>query len=311
LACVLPLLNGEKMHAAPPLVAIDWGTTNRRLYLIDAAGNCLMEEEDHGGVASLGRAAIAGSIAQLRDRFPGHHMLLAGMIGSSIGWREAPYIPCPVDLERLAKGVVTTDDPLISIIPGVRSAPEDTSDVMRGEEVQLIGAVAAGLVPANGVVCHPGTHTKWVQMKNGAIHGFRTVMTGELFALLRAHSILSDALTASVFVGPAFEAGLRDGLTSPCLGAGLFGIRARLLLGKLDRADAASWASGLLIGSDIGFGLTLFAANGPIAILGDPQLTNLYATGLRLNKRQHYQISGSKAFISGMSSIRGRLSCPV
>lgn len=120
------------MHAALPLVAIDWGTTNRRLYLIDAAGNCLLEEEDHGGVASLGRAAIAGSIAQLRDRFPGHHMLMAGMIGSSIGWREAPYVTCPAGLEQLVKGVVPTDDPLISIIPGVRSAPEDTSDVMRG-----------------------------------------------------------------------------------------------------------------------------------------------------------------------------------
>ena len=310
MACVLPLLNGEEMYAALPLVAIDWGTTNRRLYLIDAAGNCLLEEEDHSGVARLGRAAIAGSIAQLRARFPGHDMLMAGMIGSSIGWREAPYVTCPADLDLLAKGVVTTDDPLISIVPGVRSAPEDTSDVMRGEEVQLIGAVAAGLAPANGVVCHPGTHTKWVLMKNGAIHAFRTVMTGELFALLRAHSIVSDALSGTVAIGPAFEAGLRDGLTSPCLGADLFGIRARVLLGKLDHADAASWASGLLIGSDIAFGLTLFAATGPIAILGDPHLTKFYAKGFRLDGRSHVQLSGSKAFISGMNSIRGHLSCP-
>ena len=298
------------MQAAQPLVAIDWGTTNRRLYLIDAAGQCLLEEEDHSGVASLGRAAIAGSIAQLRERFSRHRMLLAGMIGSSIGWREAPYVTCPAGLEQLVKGVVPTDDPLISIIPGVRSAPEDTSDVMRGEEVQLIGAVAAGLVPANGVVCHPGTHTKWALMKNGAIQAFRTVMTGELFALLRAHSIVSDALTAPVSNGPAFEGGLRDGMMSPCLGAELFGIRARLLLGKLDQADAASWASGILIGSDIAFGLTLFAANGPIAILGDPHLTNFYANGLRLDGRSHFQLFGSKAFISGMHRIWERLPCP-
>jgi 2-dehydro-3-deoxygalactonokinase len=305
------MLNGAAMPSALPLVAIDWGTTNRRLFLIDAEGNCLHEEEDHGGVASLGRAALAGSIAQLRDRFPGHHMLLAGMIGSSIGWADAPYIACPADLERLVTGVVMTEDPLISIIPGVRSAPDETADVMRGEEVQLIGAVAAGLIPANGIVCHPGTHTKWVHMKNGAIHAFRTVMTGELFALLRGHSILSDALDAPVAIGPAFEAGIRDGLASPCLGAGLFEIRARLLLGQLSQADAASWASGLLIGSDIAFGLKLFAANGPIAVLGDPQLTNFYATGLRLNRKLHVQISGSEAFISGMNEIRARLPWPV
>jgi len=310
LACVLPLMNGEKMHAALPLVAIDWGTTNCRLYLIDAAGNCLLEEEDHGGVASLGRAAIAGSIAQLRDRFPGHHMLMAGMIGSSIGWRDAPYVTCPAGLEQLVKGVVPTDDPLISIIPGVRSAPEDASDVMRGEEVQLIGAVAAGLVPANGVVCHPGTHTKWALIENGTIQAFRTVMTGELFALLRAHSILSDALTAPVSVGPQFDAGVRDGRTSRCLGAALFGIRAGLLLGRLEQADAASWASGLLIGSDIGFGLRLSAPDGPIAVLGDPRLTKLYASALRLSARPCFQLSGSKSFISGMHRIRGQLSCP-
>ncbi len=299
------------MHSAPPLVAIDWGTTKRRLFRIDAAGNCLHEEEDHGGVGTLGRAAIAGSIAELRERFPGHRLLLAGMIGSSIGWQEVPYIACPADLGHLVESIVTTQDPLISIIPGVRSAPGDTADVMRGEEVQLIGAVAAGLIPANAVVCHPGTHTKWVLMKNGAIHAFRTIMTGELFALLRAHSILSDALNAPVAVGPAFEAGVRDGLTSSCLGATLFGIRARLLLGTLDQADASSWASGLLIGSDIAFGLTLFEGHGPIAILGDPHLTEFYATGLRLTQNSYYQISGSKAFISGMNGIRQRLSCPV
>jgi len=298
------------MPAAPPLVAIDWGTTNRRLFLIDAQGNCIHEEEDHGGVASLGRAAIAGSIAELRARYPGHRMLLAGMIGSSIGWRETPYIMCPAGLAQLVEGIVPTDDPLIFIIPGVQSALADTADVLRGEEVQLIGAVAAGLIPTDGIVCHPGTHTKWVMMKNGAIHAFRTVMTGELFALLRAHSILSDALDAPVTVGNAFEDGLRDGLTSPCLGAGLFEIRARLLLGKLDQADAASWASGLLIGSDIAFGMKLFESSRPIAILGDPHLTNFYATGLILNKSLHSQISGSKAFISGMHSILGRLPCP-
>lgn len=293
-----------------PFVAVDWGTTNRRLFVLDAQGNCLLEETDSLGVASIGRAAIGPAIADLKARFAGHRLILAGMIGSSLGWHDVAYVPCPAGLGCLVGGAITPEQDFVFLIPGVRSAPDETPDVMRGEEVQIIGAAEANLIPPDCAVCHPGTHAKWALVRGYAIQSFRTVMTGELFALLRSRSILSGALTAPVVPGAAFERGVDAGLSSRSLCADLFSIRARTLLDLLSLDEAASWASGLLIGSDVRFGLEVVGGDEPVAVIGDPLLTRLYAAALRAAGRAYFEIDGGDAFIAGSNAIARRLPCP-
>jgi 2-dehydro-3-deoxygalactonokinase len=280
------------------LIAIDWGTTNRRVFVLGADGAVEQRVADGLGVLSI--TDFAAEIAGLRDRFGDRPMLLAGMVGSNRGWIEAPYVRCPAGLDALAAGVVRAEG--AAIVPGVR----DEADVMRGEEVQLLGAVAAGLVAPDGQACLPGTHAKWAAFADGAITRFRTVMTGELFALLKNHSILASQFDGDVRAGPAFADGVRQSLRSDGLLADLFGVRARGVLGSLATEDAPSYASGLLIGSDVRIGLAA-VGTGPVALIGDPKLTALYAAALAQAGRASTQIDGEAAFLAGIRALAERL----
>lgn len=291
------------MATPRPFVAVDWGTTNRRLFEVGAGGTYFREEIDECGVGVMDREALSAEIQHLKTRFPEHPIILAGMIGSTIGWHETAYLPCPAGIEDLLKGAMTFGDEQCLLLPGLRSAKDATADVMRGEEVQVIGAALADLIPANCCVCHPGTHAKWVRVKGAAIQGFRTVMTGELFAALRKASILSSLFEWPVSAGPAFQQGFEAGIETHCIGAELFSIRARVLLGELDAENAASFGSGLLIGSDIRFGLNMASPLEPVVVMGDPHLTSLYAFGLKLLGRACYEVDGSKAFLAGARAI--------
>jgi 2-dehydro-3-deoxygalactonokinase len=179
---------------------------------------------------------------------------------------------------------------------------EGRADVMRGEEVQLAGAVAEGSIPGDCVVCHPGTHNKWVRLKGGAIDSFRTVMTGELFNLLREHSILADLLAGDVRPDDAFRAGARHGLGCDDLPAELFAVRARVLLDQAASGDAASYASGLLIGSDVRIGLA-GARSDPVYVLGRPELTRLYSAALAEAGARAIELDGERSFVAGITRI--------
>lgn len=281
------------------LIAIDWGTTNRRVFVLGADGT--VEERRADGLGILAVSDFPAAIADLRARFGDRRMLLAGMVGSNRGWIEAPYVRCPAGLDALAAGLVRAEG--AAIVPGVR----DEADVMRGEEVQLLGAVAAGWVGPDGQACLPGTHAKWAMLDHGAIARFKTLLTGELFALLRNHSILAGQLEGEVLAGPAFIEGVRYGLKSGELLADLFLVRARGVLGSLEARDAPSYASGLLIGSDIRIGLG-FVGPGPIALIGDPALTALYAAALAEAGRACSEIDGEQAFLAGIRALAERLS---
>jgi 2-dehydro-3-deoxygalactonokinase len=228
------------------------------------------------------------------------------MVGSNRGWIEAPYIPCPASLEDLARALARPSR-REAIVPGVKDDSNDRADVMRGEEVQLLGAVAAGLVDPDALVCHPGTHNKWVVVRRGRIDGFRTVMTGELFSLLKEHSILSDLLGGKVEVGEAFCAGVRLGLSNQDLPAELFTVRARVVLGKAKREDAASFASGLLIGTDVRIGLS-YPTSSEVTVMGRPELTRLYAAAIREANRPVNEIDGERCFLAGIKQIAERIS---
>ncbi len=289
------------MHWADGFIAVDWGTTNRRAYLIDSLGKCRQEFEDGKGVLSVPEGGFPAAIAEIRTRLGDKPLLLAGMIGSNRGWKEAPYVPCPAGIDELASKLVWAGE-REAIVPGVSYIGQGRADVMRGEEVQLLGAVAAKFVDSDGLVCHPGTHNKWAALHQGRIQSFRTVMTGELFSLLKEHSILADLLKGKVSDNQVFRDAARYAVFNETLPAGLFSIRASVLLGQMKKEDAASYASGLLIGTDVRIGLEV-PTGAQIMVMGRPQLTKLYVAALKEASRDTVELDGEQCFLAGIHEI--------
>jgi 2-dehydro-3-deoxygalactonokinase len=278
-------------------LAVDWGTTNRRVFVIED-GRVARTERDDRGVTAV--QDFAGEAAGIRARFGDLPLLMAGMVGSNIGWRLAPYVAAPAGIESLSAGLLWIDA-RTAIVPGVSTLAEGRPDVMRGEEVQFVGAVAAGLVPRDSLLVQPGTHCKWAEMEDGRIAGFTTAMTGELFALLRQHGLLAAQLGGEVTPGAAFLAGVEEGRCMD-LAASLFGIRAAKMLGQRDDSDAASYASGLLIGGDVAVRLG-HAGHDTVHILADPGLGGLYVAAIEAHGRRARLVDSHAAFIAGILAI--------
>ena len=296
---------GRDMRWTDGFIAVDWGTTNRRAYRLDASGKCTDELEDGRGILSIESGGFPAAIAEIRDRLGDRPMLLAGMIGSNRGWKDAAYVACPAGLDDLAGKLVWPGE-REAIVPGVSYIGDGRADVMRGEEVQLLGAVAAGLVDPDALVCHPGTHNKWVQLRGGRIHWFRTIMTGELFSLLKDHSILSDLLGGEVAVNDTFCAAARYAIDNEVLPAELFTVRARVLLGQARKEDAASYTSGLLIGTDVRIGL-LNPTSAEVVVIGRPELTRLYAAAIAQTDRSATELDGERCFLAGIAELAKRI----
>ena len=294
-----------RMDLREGFIAVDWGTTNRRAYRIDPSGARGEEFEDGKGILSVAPGRFPQAIGEIRERLGDLPLLLAGMIESNKGWIEAKYVPCPAGMENLARALVWPGE-REAIVPGVSYIGEGRADVMRGEEVQLLGAIAAGHVPSRALVCHPGTHDKWVHVDKSRIASFRTVMTGELFNLLKHHSILADLLAGEAELGDAFERGVMHGLENADLPAELFAVRARVLLHEARREDAPSYASGLLIGTDVRIGLSGLVP-GDVCVMGRPELTRLYAAAIRSAGRKAIELDGEESFLAGIRSIAERI----
>jgi 2-dehydro-3-deoxygalactonokinase len=290
------------MRWAEGFIAVDWGTTNRRAYRMARDGTVGDRLEDDKGVLSVPAGGFPDAVAEIREALGDLPLLMAGMVGSNRGWAEAPYVPCPAGLPELAASLKWMEPDRCAIVPGVCFSEGKAADVMRGEEAQILGAYAEGLTAGDATICHPGTHNKWITLEDGRIARFRTVMTGETFNLFREHSILSDLLATEARPGPAFSEGARRGLEGAALTADLFSVRARVLLGKSPREDAASYASGLLIGADVRTGVAT-AGSGPIVVMGRPDLTALYAAALAEAGREASEIEGDDAFICGAKHL--------
>ena len=277
-------------------IAVDWGTTNRRAYAVNGDGAVEETVEDGLGIMSLAPEGFDEAVAALGRRLGDRPMLLAGMIGSNRGWREAPYVRCPAGAAEIAAGIRWIEPGRLGIVPGVAWSGGGEADVMRGEEVQAIGAIAR--LPEGALICHPGTHSKWIVMRGGQIARFRTVMTGETFGLLKSHSILAPQLQVEAAPDDAFARGVAEALAGAEPLAALFGIRARHLLGG-GEADGASYASGLLIGADLRAGLGLHE-HGPIGLVGRSELRALYAAALAGAGRERVEVDGAEAFLAGI-----------
>lgn len=238
----------------PHLIAVDWGTSALRGARLDEAGRVLEEKSAPLGVLNVPNGDFPGVFASLFSDWmkpAGTVCLISGMAGSRQGWVEAPYVACPAGPDELTRRLHWIEPGRIALVPGLSDEQGGGPDVMRGEEVQIFGAMRlAGLT--EGLFVLPGTHSKWATVQGGRITGFRTYMTGEFYGLLSQHSILARtlevdaALDEAVFLRGVTRAGNGEGLLHNA-----FGVRALALFGRLSPAESASYLSGLLIGEEL------------------------------------------------------------
>ncbi len=266
---------------APDWIAVDWGTTHLRVWLMTDAGEVLDRRDSDRGMGTLAREEFAPTLTDLLSDVPNAHdrpVIICGMAGAQQGWIEAPYVatPCPPPGFKQA---IAVPDPAWNahILPGVKQmAP---ADVMRGEETQIAGVLLDN-PDFEGVLCLPGTHNKWVRIRAGQITGFRTVMTGELFALIGAHSVLRHSVGTADWDAPAFEAALDEALRdATALTANLFSLRAEGLLHGLSAAAARARLSALLIGAELA-ATREYWQNEPVTILGEGGVARAYLSAL-------------------------------
>jgi 2-dehydro-3-deoxygalactonokinase len=286
-------------------LAVDWGTTNRRVYRIAADGTVEATERDDRGILSIKQGDFPAEAAAIRARMGDLPMLCAGMVGSNRGWAELPYAPCPTGIEQLSAAIHWVEPGRTAIVPGVACFRNDRADVMRGEEVQLLGAVIAGLTPRDALLCQPGTHCKWAWMVDGRIDSFVTAMTGEVFSLLQRHSLLAAQMDGKVEPGAAFLRGVADARDGDLL-VRLFGVRADFVTGRAMDADATSYVSGLLIGTDVTARLGQNAQ--PIYLLADPMLGALYSAAIEAVGGTAITVDSHDAFIHGITHIWSQIS---
>jgi 2-dehydro-3-deoxygalactonokinase len=270
------------------LIGVDWGLSQLRAYRIGGDGRLLESRSRDAGIASVQARAfdtvLGAVLADWHDRERSVPILLCGMIGSRQGWKEAPYASCPLDLAALGKCVVPVENSLgdVRIIGGAKiKNAHGRYDVMRGEETQMFGLVNKD---ERRMVITPGTHSKWSSMEGGAIRSFRTYMTGELYALLKKHSILGRAIPQSAseeIEDEPFQDGVRDALADPDLPHGVFNARTLALFEPEQAGTIASYLSGLLLGYEI-CGASRGGITDPIVIIGASRLAKLYKVALAL-----------------------------
>ncbi len=288
----------------PAWIAVDWGTTHLRAWAIGPGGEVLADAASEDGMGTLGRDGFEPALLRLvGDWLQGPTEVIAcGMVGSRQGWVEAPYraVPCAPLGPPLA--VAPTRDPRLEVrvVPGLRQ--DRPADVMRGEETQIAGFLSR-MPGFDGVLCLPGTHSKWVHLSAGEVVSFASFMTGELFGLLAGASVLRHTVSDG-WDDDAFAAAVSDTLSRPeRLAGSLFGLRAGGLLGQLAGAAARSRLSGVLIGAELAAARPYWLGR-PVALIGAPDLTARYATALRLQGMEPLTTNARDMTLAGLSAAR-------
>lgn len=264
-------------------IAVDWGTSHLRAFAIGADGTVLDRAGSTDGMGSLAQADFEPALLRLIDPWLGDTptpVIACGMVGAKQGWVEAPYRPVPCKPGEAAPITPATKDSRINlhILPGV--SQDSPADVMRGEETQTAGVIHEN-PQFDGILCLPGTHTKWIHISAEEIVSFRTVMTGELFALLSQHSVLRHSVGGEDFDRDAFDSAVAETLSRPeRLAQSLFNIRAEGLLHGQSNAAAKGRLSGLLIGAELAAAKPYWLGQ-QVLIGGAPALVALYERALQ------------------------------
>lgn len=272
------------MSETPAYIAVDWGTSSFRLWLLSAAHTVLAERRSHEGMTTAAKAGFANILTshlQAVQAPAGLPVLICGMAGARQGWKEAGYVDTPAPLEAILHGAVKIEgqDRDIRILPGLAQRATEWPDVIRGEETQLLGAIDPDARDEQ-TVCMPGTHSKWVRVRDGTVLKFSTYMTGELFDVISRHSILSHAVgevTSAPFDMAAFRAAVVSAFSSPAMVTNLlFGIRAGTLLHDLSAPAAAARLSGTLIGTELAGALGQDHKGQDVCLVASGRLLELY-----------------------------------
>lgn len=291
-------MSGESAHAE--WIAVDWGTSNVRAWAMrgDAA---VAEAASDTGMGTLAPDEFEGALLALVDPWLGSDVtpvIACGMVGAKQGWCEAGYaaVPCPPVGAGVVKPAVRDSRLDVTILPGLSQAKP--ADVMRGEETQIAGYLAQS--PGfDGILCLPGTHTKWVQVSAGEVVSFRTFMTGELFGLISKQSVLRHTLGEG-WDPAAFAEAVRDGMARPeALAARLFSLRAEALLSGLAPAAARSRLSGLLIGAELTAARPYWLGQ-RVVLIGAAALCDLYAQALGSEGAPPETADGARLVLKGL-----------
>ncbi|MCA1774271.1 MAG: 2-dehydro-3-deoxygalactonokinase [Paracoccaceae bacterium] len=287
-------------------IAADWGTTNLRVWAMSNSGTVLDTAASADGMGAITRADYAACLRKLVGDWitPQTPIVACGMVGSRQGWVEASYatVPCPALADNFARP--DAPDLNVHVVPGIKQT--EPADVMRGEETQIAGFLS--LNPNwDGVICLPGTHTKWVHVSADEVVSFQTCMTGDLFAAISGHTVLKHSTGGDGWDADAFDAALGDTISRPeKLAAKLFALRAEGLLNGLPNAEARARLSGLLIGAEI-------AATKPywlgqqVAIIGAGSLASLYLRALAAQSVLATQAQAERVTLAGLTAAYRKL----
>lgn len=300
--------------AAARLIGVDWGSSGLRVFLVGADGLALVERASAQGAASLsGADAYAAVLEQAAGDWmsarPELAVLACGMVGSQYGWVDVPYAACPSDAAALAAGMRRTPNGAAHIVPGLLlDGAGLPPDLMRGEETQIVGALCLRPELHDGAcLVLPGTHSKWAQVRDGRVERFATHMTGELYAVLRQHSVLGRLMAeSSGFDEAAYCEGVDMARDHGHLGMShqIFAARSLGVAGRMPHAALADYLSGLLIGHELRAGLAWRTAAGlghaPLALVGSPALCARYQLALK-------RYSGGQALVLDNTAPAGLL----
>lgn len=288
------------------MIVVDWGTSYLRAYHLNASGQVCARRSEPKGIMSIAGGDFNAVLDELLEDWNDpcdRPIMMSGMIGSRQGWVEVPYITCPAGLRNLADGVRSVPaggKRAVLICPGLVCRDADSvPDVMRGEEVQIFGALSVSASRDSATICLPGTHSKHAVVRGNAVEGFVTYMTGELFAVLRDHSILGRLMAQRRTDLNAFDEGVRRASQQSGLLHHVFGVRTRILMEEMDAASLLDYLSGILIGHE----LASSSMRPPVIVVGEPNLSSLYRRALARQGIEAETVSAEVATTRGLRAV--------
>lgn len=292
----------------PDWIAADWGTSNLRVWAMSASGSVLAEAVSDQGMGKLDRAGFEPALRAIAgDWIDGPTTVIAcGMVGARQGWVEAPYAttPCPAKPETFTRAKTSDPDLQVHVISGIKQT--NPADVMRGEETQIAGFLSRN-PNWDGVICLPGTHTKWVHVSADEVVSFQTFMTGELFSTISKQTVLRHSVAQDGWDDDKFASALNDTMARPeKLAANLFSLRAESLLNDLAPASARARLSGLLIGAELASAKPYWLGQ-QVAVIGAGKIAKLYVAALAMQGVPATQVQGDTITLAGLTAAYRRL----
>ena len=288
------------------LIALDWGSSNVRAYLLDHKGEIISSKQAAKGIKQLKAADYAPCLQQLIGAWlsnePKLPLIASGMIGSRNGLYETAYLDCPCELTQLAEQLspVSIDNKTLYLVPGCKTELKQKFDVMRGEETQVLGALKQ-TTAQECCICLPGTHSKWAWVNKGTLSDFSTYLTGELFTALYHHTLLGQGTIHDD--DAAFLQGLITAQQNPDdMLANLFSARSQYIKQAITADQTASYLSGLLIGHELLAATQRYQAE-PIYCLGDRKLSARYQQAFAYYKINVNCLEAERASVNGLYQL--------